>query len=454
MNNITNMTQNIIKTLNKDVVTIAKQTQFSQRKSKLMPKNFVSTMVCGFLINNNASLEDLCQLLRDKRVNITKQGLHYKFGKNCNVFMEQVFKLFVKNFKEQNNALIGLTKCFTNIKILDSTIIALPKNLKEKYPSYGGSASEAALKIQVLFNSINENIELLDITSANNNDQGYEGHLDHIETGALYLQDLGYFVIETFKILQENNAYYISRMIHKDIKIYDPTNKKELHLTEILDFNKEIITRELLLSKNHMLKTRFVAIKLPENIVKERIRKAAATAKKQGRTLSEEKKALLKWSMYITNISEDTLKAEYIYTIYTFRWQIELLFKLGKSSAGIEKNSGKKESTIITELYAKLLGIIVLLYLVVPSKISMVSENSLIKAYNKLKNAGNIFYGSLDSEYKLKKFIIYLTEIFISYAGKDKYRKTKISSREKIYSLFNEVSSSITVNAEAAQYVA
>ena len=38
-------------------------------------------------------------------------------------------------------------------------------------------------------------------------------------------------------------------MIHKDIKIYDPTNKQELHLTEILDLNKEIISIELLLSK-------------------------------------------------------------------------------------------------------------------------------------------------------------------------------------------------------------
>lgn len=70
MNNIANMTTNIIKTLNKDVTKIAKQTKFSQSKSKLMPKNFVSTMICGFLINNNASLEDLCQLLRDKAMKV------------------------------------------------------------------------------------------------------------------------------------------------------------------------------------------------------------------------------------------------------------------------------------------------------------------------------------------------------------------------------------------------
>lgn len=265
--------------------------------------------------------------------------------------------------------------------------------------------------------------------------QGYEGHLDHIESGALYLQDLGYFVMETFKILQENNAYYISRMIHKDIKIYDPTNKKELYLNEILDPNKEIITKDLLLSKNYMLKTRFVAIKLPDNIVEERIRKAAIKAKKQGRTLSEEKKALLRWSMYITNVNEDILNAEHIYTLYAFRWQIELFFKLSKSAAGIEKISGKKESSIITELYAKLLGIIILLYLVIPSKIDLDSENSLIKAYNKLKNFGGLFYASLNSKYRLKKFIIYLTAVFISYAKKDKYRKTRFSSREKIYSL-------------------
>lgn len=153
--------------------------------------------------------------------------------------------------------------------------------------------------------------------------------------------------------------------------------------------------------------------------------------------------------MYITNVSEVILKAEHIYTMYTFRWQIELLFKLSKSAAGIDEVSGKKESRIITELYAKLLGIIVLLYLVIPLKIHMVLENSLIKAYNKLKYVGSVFYESLDSEYKLKKFIIYLTTIFISYAGKDKYRKTKFYSKEKLCFLFN----SLTANSEV-QYVA
>ena len=128
-----------------------------------MPKNFISTMICGFLVNNHASLEDLCQLLRSKKISITKQGLSYRFDKNCNIFMEQIFKLFLKKFKEQNYTLTGITKYFTNIKILDSTIIGLPEILKDKYPSYGGSASEAALRLQVLFNSIDENIELVDI---------------------------------------------------------------------------------------------------------------------------------------------------------------------------------------------------------------------------------------------------------------------------------------------------
>lgn len=438
MDTITDMAKNIIQTLNKDVIKIAKNTRFSQRQSKLMPKDFISTMICGFLVNNHASLEDLCQFLNMKNINITKQGLSYRFNGSCKIFMEEVFKLFLKNFKAKNHKLISIFKDFSNIKVLDSSVIPLPKILKEQFPSYGGSACEAALKLQLLFNGVNEHIELADITSANKNDQSYEAHLDQIEVGSLYLQDLGYFVIEAFKILQESNAYYISRMTHKDIKIYDPINKRELHLNEILDLNKEIIDRELLLSKNYKLKTRLVAIKLPEDIVKERIRKAKFTAKKQGRNLSEEKKALLKWSIYITNVEGDVLKAEHVHTMYAFRWQIELFFKLCKSYAGIERISGKKESRIIVELYAKLLGVVILLYLIVPSKLNMISENSLIKAYNKLKNVGSLFYEALESEYRLRKFLVYLTEVFINYAGKDRNRKTKFSTRQKLCSFINE----------------
>ena len=52
--------------------------------------------------------------------------------------------------------------------------------------------------------------------------------------------------------------------------------------------------------------------------------------------------------------------------LYRIRWQIELLFKLSKSTFGLNHIASLRPARIMTEFYARLIGIILTFYLSAP----------------------------------------------------------------------------------------
>ena len=64
------------------------------------------------------------------------------------------------------------------------------------------------------------------------------------------------------------------------------------------------------------------------------------------------------------------------------RWQIELLFKLWKSEAALDRIAGQQTARMECEWYAKLIGLLLFACLVSPLRWSNGRELSLTKAWN------------------------------------------------------------------------
>lgn len=64
--------------------------------------------------------------------------------------------------------------------------------------------------------------------------------------------------------------------------------------------------------------------------------------------------------MFATNVPSERLSAKEVWVVYRCRWQIELLFKRAKQLAGWGFSWGRSGGRILVELYAKLLGLVVL----------------------------------------------------------------------------------------------
>ena len=422
--NLSNISKNFIKHFTKTVQALDKTVKFGKRKSKVGARIFVETLVSGCMLNHNISLESLCGLMKERGIKISKQGLDQRFNTEAMMLMQSFFLETMQRFKTERSNFFDLLKPFSSVSILDSSAISLPENLKDLYKGSGGAASQAALKIQVLFEYLSGQVNQITITGGNKNDQSYNEYLDKIEKGTLHLQDLGYFKLKSLAEIQGKGAYFISRYNYPTVILDEDNNR--INLVDELEKSGLTFAKEIYLGRNREIKVRLVATRLPDEVVRERICKIKEKARKSGYQPTKEILKLAQWSIYVTNVPENMLSHEQIHLVYSLRWQIELFFKLCKSEAGIDKIRGKKQTRILCELYAKLICIIMLLYLCFPLRWMENMEISYRKAYKELSLRAIDFFRALKSRYLLMKFIKSFFNILKSFAFKDRHRKKRL----------------------------
>ena len=158
--------------------------------------------------------------------------------------------------------------------------------------------------------------------------------------------------------------------------------------------------KEIYIGVNDKLKSRVIAYRLPQEIANERIRKKRLEYKRRGvNAPSKELLASLKYAIFITNIPKDKVCAKMIGTLYKIRWQIELIFKEFKSLMKIDSISGKKDTSVNTLIYGKL--IMILLVTDIKRVVSLYAkkikrELSFVKLIKHLKYRQNLENAIMD----------------------------------------------------------
>jgi DDE family transposase len=434
--NLSKICTTVISFFNTRATKLGKAINFVKRESKLTAKLFAESLIMGCLSNPNLTLEDMRQLVKQRGIKISKQGLHQRFNQEATELMKTLFEESLQKFKTEKHDVIALLKPFSSVIILDSSSISLPVNLKNLYEGFGGGASEAGLKIQMLLDYVNGQIKDVAITGARKNDQGFTDHLNKIEKGALYLQDLGYFNTESLNRIKKTDAYFVSRYLLQT-KVFDP-DEQQIDLLKELNKAGSFFAKEVLLGQQNKVKVRLIAYLLPDEEVEKRLRKLKKAAQKKGRAPTQETLALARWSIFVTNVSEDILDNKQVYLVYILRWQIELFFKLCKSQVGIDKTNGKNQNRVLCEIYAKLIGIVTFLYLCFPVRWQKNQELSFFRAYKRLRQRFSDFFTALKSPYRLLKFLKGFLDDLKNFSLKEKPRKKRLATYQKIMNATNQ----------------
>ncbi|HTF27811.1 MAG TPA: transposase, partial [Flavitalea sp.] len=181
------------------------------------------------------------------------------------------------------------------VKIKDSTRFQLPPTFQEKYPGYGGSASEAGMFIQFEFDLRSGTVSTIKPTGAKRQDSTDAGEtVSAINEGELIIRDLGYYsgkVLE--RIDTERKAFFITRKSYGS-KLYRHQNGKftELELEKELKAMRSagIVCKEVevYLNKKQTTPFRLIIEVLPDIEVERRIRKARENRQRKGKQLSKE----------------------------------------------------------------------------------------------------------------------------------------------------------------------
>lgn len=220
----------------------------------------------------------MCQLLGEDYIDITKQGLDFRFTKSAVEFMQEMYKESLILFKTKLQINCQILEQFSSVKLLDSTHINLPNNMEGIYKGCGASyknrknKTKSAIKLQVVFDYLNQMFDRLDLTEGIRADQGYKNHLEDIRINDLLIADLGYFVPAYFRQISELGAYFISRY-KADTNIYDAETDTKLDLLELLE-HQSFLARDVLLGKEVKLPVRIICHKLTDEQSTVRRRKA------------------------------------------------------------------------------------------------------------------------------------------------------------------------------------
>jgi len=344
---------------------LARDTGFVQRESKISGSVFLDLLVFNSENLKNQSLNDLTIVLHDEQdVDISKQSLHERFNESAVTFLKKAMEILLRDQLDIAPFMLNL-EGINRILIKDSVCFQIDESLSEIYPGSGGSGSTASVRIQFEYDLLSGVINDISLNAFNDQDAtNAVTTVELVKKGDLVIRDLAYVNVDGLTGIIKQVAFYLCRL---NPKIYVYEKQEDEYV--ILDFVKiyknmkkrkiNIIEKDVYLGKEAKFNTRLIIHLMPEEHIKERIRKARLNNKKKSRApLTKEYVARAHLNLFITNTLVEVIPPHYVWKLYQLRWQIELAFKIWKSICDIEKVKKVNKHRLECYIYSKLLLII------------------------------------------------------------------------------------------------
>jgi len=324
---------------------------------------------------------------------------------------------------------------FSAVYFIDSTWLTLPDNLKNLFPGFNTKDAAAAVKIQLLFDFLTGQVTQLAFQAGRTADQAYRAHLAWVKKDCLVIQDLGYFSQDMLWAIMQRDAYFLTRW-HTSTTIYLAETGERVEMLSFLRQQRESAAEyDIQLGPKYHLPCRLVCVALPQEVADQRRRRAKKKGSRQGKMPSEERLALLSWNIFLTNVPTERLSLPQLLICYSMRWQVELIFKLWKSQAELDRLAGLRPQRILGEIYAKMIGIVLFHFLFAPLQFLLRDQGielSPVKGWQVFQDrAKEIAQAIGDDLHSLHLELLDLSQRMLRFARKTK-RKKRMSTHDKL----------------------
>ncbi len=407
----------------------ARTSGFIQRQRQLTGASFVQALVFGFLANPRMSLDQLAQTAAALGTPISAQGLDQRFTPQAAACLQTVLGAAVQRVVATDPVAIPLLQRFTGVYLLDSTTIMLPDALRVVWQGNGGATTtgtSAALKVQVLWNLTAGQLQHVELQAGRSNDNTAAIQQVDLPVGALRIADLGYFALDQLATLTAKQVYVLSRLAPQ-VAVCDTNGQScdlvallEQHATPTLDVNVTIGVRQ-------QLPVRLLAVRVPQEVADQRRRRLRQAHRDKGKTPSPRTLALLAWTIAVTTVPAAQLTLAEALVLLRARWQIEILFKLWKSQGQVDRWVSQQPWRILCEVYAKLLAMIVVHWVVLIS-CWQYANRSLFKAAQTVQHHALALATALTLSPVQLGQVLTVIERCLTVGGRINNRKTKRST--------------------------
>ena len=333
---------------------------FVQRRRKLNGSTFIQTLVFGFQAEPDATYEGLSQSAATVGIALSPQGLEQRFTETAACLVQQVLVCAVEQVIASRPAAIPILQRFEGVYLRDSSVICLPTELMGTWPGVGNSRGPtAALKLQVELNFSTGQLAGPVVQSGRTQDQTSPFQHRELPAGALHLADLGYFNLERLAQDNQRGVHWITRL-KAGTAVYTTAGQRLDLACWLKAQGQGQLDWPVLVGTQQRLACRLLAVQVPQEVAEQRRRRLREYARKKQVPLKAETLALAEWTLVITNVPEDRLSVREALTLLRVRWQVELLFKLWKSHAQVDEWRSHNPWRILCEVYAKLIGAVIL----------------------------------------------------------------------------------------------
>lgn len=339
------------------------------RQRKFTPTALAQTFVLGFLQKPNASDEELAQVAAQSGAAVTPQAIDQRQTPKLVAFLEDLFRRAVRVVVGSDRLLAAILQRFTDVTLLDSTVIGLPDSQHPRFPSCGGrgACGRAALKLQTELDLRSGAIRHVELESGRNADSATARQHTGRAKGSLRITDLGYFCTAVFAALVREGAHFLSRL-----QFGTGLRRPDGTALDVLNWlgqqSGPCVDRAMLLGLKERLACRVIAWRLPEeqrNRRRQRVRDDFQ--RKCGREPSAERLAWCDWTILVTSVPMEMLSVPEAAVLYRARWQVELLFKRWKSRGRIAELEGSSDVRQLVRVWGRLLAVLVEHWLMVGS---------------------------------------------------------------------------------------
>ena len=343
-------------------------------------------------------------------------GLDKRFNAKAAYFLDGLLAEAVQQMIESVGQTQSLLSRFNGVYIADSTVIALPTELASVFEGHNGSAAAAAkVAVQWEMNSGGLNLWL---SAARVHDQR-TGIVSHsLPPGALRLNDLGFFNLNTFAADVERGVHFFSR--YKRGTLLYSSSGEALDLVTCLRRRQQALDMCVQIGQQR-LPTRLIALPITPAQTGKRRKHLHETARRRQRPVSQEALELSGWTLFITSLPTEQLTLEEAATLGCTRWQIECLFKLWKSEGLLDDTRSQDPHRVWCEFYAKLLALLIQHWLMLVSCWQRL-DRSLHQAAQVIRKHALALAAVLTDDQRLRDQLQSLARILFSTCGMSKRR--------------------------------
>jgi hypothetical protein len=242
--------------------------------------------------------------------------------------------------------------------------LSLPPELASRFPGCGGSTPQtarAAIKLFMRWDVAGGGVVELRPHPGRCSDRTARAAAAPLTGGVLRLADLGFYDGAVFNADTRSGVWWLTRLPTK-LSVRPPGGCYQALPLFLRRQRSGTLDVDVTAGLKEPVRGRLLAWRCPALVRRQRLARLRKRAAKLGRPVSAAQRQLCNWTVLFTNLPRQSFPPNEVLVLARVRWQIELLIKRFKSQGGVGRSRGQLPGRVLCELYAKLLGQVVVVW--------------------------------------------------------------------------------------------